>query len=289
MRLCACGYSCGTEFALARHLERLLTQSCSEVPPAEVPDEVSDKPADPSVRLRTAAVAGDHVLLSQLLMDGAIMQTAAPLEAAVRNGHTEATSVLLRHCRTARLKRPLDAANGVANVLYWAASGSCSLRGPAIVTMLVRDKHIELLRKGPLDSWQRLSLLLGKPGTSTEDNDDSFTESGRAAIAVAQSAAVPPAHHSTWASAKARRPGAAKLAAQELVAEQVALIALDLDRRGWDPSLHRRYSPRFREVVLTLLLGSRTTDSVLALLGEDLLLHLFRVLAHRVYWELENE
>ena len=128
-------------------------------------------------------MAGDHVLLSQLLMDGAIMQTAAPLEAAVRNGHTEATSVLLRHCRTARLKRPLDAANVVANVLNWAASGYCSLRGPAIVTMLVRDKHIELLRKGPLDSWQRLSLLLGKPGTSTEDNDDSFTESGRAAIA----------------------------------------------------------------------------------------------------------
>jgi hypothetical protein len=52
--------------------------------------------------------------------------------------------------------------------------------------MLVRDKHIELLRKGPLDAWQRLSLLLGKPGTSTEDNDDSFTEAGRAAIAVAR-------------------------------------------------------------------------------------------------------
>jgi len=234
------------------------------------------------------AAAGDVALVKELIKEGAVMHTSAPLEAAVRAGHVETASVLLRHCRKAKLKRPLDAVNVVANTLNWAAAGYCSLAGPAMVAMLVRDKHIDLLRKGPLDSWQRLSLLLGKPGVSADADDDPFTEAGRAAVAVAQRAAVPPAHHATWASAKARRPGAAKLAAQETVAEQVACIAADLDRRGWAPATHSQHPPRFRATVLELLRGSHSAESPLALLSEDVLLHLFRVLCQTSYWDVRG-
>ena len=282
MRECACGFTCGTDAALQRHLEQIVSPECEALPQRK---EEPAEPPDPSTQLRFVAAVGDVAAIRELLEQGATMLTAAPLEAAVRAGHCEVASLLIRHCRKKRLKRRLDAANVVANALNWAAAGYCSVAGPSVVAMLIRDKHINLLRKSPLDSWQRLSLLLGKPGASLEDNDDPFTDAGRAAIAVAQRAAVPPSNHATWASAKARRPGAAKLAAQELVAEQIHVIAADLDRHGWSPSVHLSFPPRFRSIVFMLLLGSHSPASVIALANGDVLLHLIRELAQRMYWE----
>ena len=160
-------------------------------------------------------------------------------------------------------------------------------------------------------------FLLGKEGSAASDDDDPFTDAGRAAVAAAQRAAVPPGLHATWESAKARRPGAAKIAANETVAEQVQtaecsetalplgccngcplthrfdrletqvhLIACDMDRRGWAPLHHKHYPHRFRAVVQTLLLGTKCPASALSLLSDDVVHHLVAKLALRWYWEL---
>ena len=316
MRECACGFTCGTDSALARHLAREYTPQCQEVPGAR-DDPRDELPADPSVRLRAVAASGDSTQLLQLLVDGARLQNVAPIEAGVRAGHVAVTSALIRHTRSTRYRRPLDAVNVVANTLNWIASGYCGTAGPAMVAMLVRDRHIDVLRKSALHSWNRLALLLGKGGSAASDDDDPFTDAGRAAVAAAQRAAVPPGLHATWESAKARRPGAAKIAANETVAEQVQtaecsetalplgccngcplthrfdrletqvhLIACDMDRRGWAPLHHKHYPHRFRAVVQTLLLGTKCPASALSLLSDDVVHHLVAKLALRWYWEL---
>jgi hypothetical protein len=223
MWLCACGYSCGTETALTRHLDRQVSDQCQAVAAEEAPVELEDD--SPDVKLRAAIIAGDPAATSLALDEGATLQPQL-MSMAVQAGHVRVASQLIRHCRSRKYARPLDRVNAVANTLNWAAGGHCSTAGPAMIGMLVRDKHIDAtLRKGPLDMWRRLSSLLtpasptaSYPGASLffqyeadhDDHDDPFTNAGRAAIAAAQRAAVPPSHHATWASARARRPGGAR-------------------------------------------------------------------------------
>jgi hypothetical protein len=252
--------------------------------PPEAEPEVT-----PDVRLRHAIAEGSIQDVSSLLADGTVLQPEH-LSAAAQSGHVETTHYILCHCRGKRFARPLDRVNSVCNVMNWAASGYCSAAGPAMISMLVRERHIDALRKGPLDTWHRLSALLDGPGAASseaDDYDDVFTNAGRAAVTAALRVAVPPSHHATWASARARRPGAAKLIAAELVSEQIRLIAACADRVTWAPNMHVDYPPRFRALVRVLLLCSRRPECPLSLLGEDLLMHLISVIAERSYWSLD--
>ena len=286
MRECACGYTCGTEVALLRHVERNVHGHCRALAPREPTQEELFAAREDQVRARLleAAREGDAIAVRGVLAKGLVMHSAAPLEAAVRGGHAGAASVLIRHHCRAKYRRPLDGPNVVANALNWAASGYCGLAGPNIVAMLTTDRHLDALRKGPLSSWQRMSQLLGQPGRSEADDDGPFTLAGQNALASARRAAGPVPVE--FDSSGRRRPGAAKMAAQALVAEQLQLVASDLDRRGWSPDAHAEHPPRFRAVVRTLLLCAHSPGSLLAKLPVEVVLHLVAVLARRTFWEL---
>ena len=295
MRLCVCGYSCGTAPALERHLARAIHPHCEAIEADEAQDEALEADMGPDVRLLRSAKAGYAAEVREALKAGANLTTlgSAPLSAAVQGGHISAAHVLIRHCRGRRYSPPLDGVNVVANTLNWAASGYCSTSGPEVIAMLRNERHLDALRKGPLDLWQRMSALLGGSSPSrhlaeNDESDDPFTLAGRAALTAAQRAAVPPSHHATWQSARARRPGAAKLEASELVADQIHLIANGLDRKSWSPEVHQQYPPRFRASVREVVLASRRPECVLSRLpGDDVLLyHIIAVIASRTYWEL---
>ena len=273
-----------------QHLEHSRTAECafqalSMQDAPSVREVAPNGPSYPSINLTAASAAGDVTLAGQLLAEGAHMETAAPLEAAVRAGHTAVASLLIDHCRVSGYRRPLDVVNVVANVLNWAASGYCSTAGPAVVAMLVRDGHITALRKGALVAQNVIQDELVQSPNSFA-TDDSFLDAGLAAVAVAQRVAVPPSCFAASSSAKMRRPGAAKLASHELVAEQVHLIARGLDRRGWSIAAHVHFPPRFQEIVHVVRQGLRSPCSVMAIVNEDVLVHMIAWLATRTYWDV---
>ena len=164
MRECQCGYTCGTDAALARHLERALTPQCQALGGG-----VSSDDGDGSLALLQAARSGDAARVRQGLQQ--TMHSPRPLEEAVRGGHVAVTSDILAHCRRQRYPRPLDPVNVVCNVLNWAVAAAL----PPMVAMLSEHRHLDALRNGPLELWHRLSLLLGKSGSSAVDDDGPFT------------------------------------------------------------------------------------------------------------------
>ena len=82
------------------------------------------------------------------------------------------------------------------------------------------------------------------------------------------------------------RPGAAKMAAQRIVAEQVWLISTGLDRRGWSPATNSEFPPRVRAAARALLLCARRASCLLAKLPFEILLQLIGTLVTRTYWEV---
>lgn len=189
-----------------------------------------------------------------------------------------------------RYKRPLDPVNVVANVMTWAASGHCGLAGSALISMLVTEGHMVVLRKTPVDAWLRLGSLLGatesvRSGSHEAiDDDGPFNAAGRRAIesALRAAGAVP-----SWPPPDDRirlRAARMKQEARDAVAEQVHLLSLDLDRRGWSPADHADFPPRFRATVRTLLMASRTEGCVLLRLPTEVVHHLIAVLAQCTFW-----
>ena len=296
MRECACGYTCGTDAALSRHLERALTPQCAALQQRTVSDDELFQAREDKVssRLVRAATQGDAAALRKELSTHARSSPAslrdaleAALDGAVRAGHVSAVSVLIRHFRRSSYSRPLDGVNVVANVMNWAARGHCNGAGPALLAMLAREGHLAVCRKSALDSWQRLGLLLGKADTTQEDDDDGpFSSAGRRALQAAQRAAGPPPSSWQVPSGRKLRAALAKLEAQELVAEQLSLIGFDLDRRGWSQAEAYLFPPRFRAAVRVLLLGALRAECPLSKLPPELMSHLISVLARRVYWEV---
>ena len=163
------------------------------------------------------------------------------------------------------------------------------MHGPAVLAMLVADGHLDELRQGPLDRWQRLSVLLGKPGEAEDEGP--FTATGRRAIISAQESAGRPEDDALWTDDARRRvrrlpAAAAQFGAAQLVAEQISLIAAD--GIEWSTEGHRAYPPRFRAAVRALLLSARRPECVLAKLPGDAMLHLCKWLAERWFWDVPS-
>ena len=302
MRGCACGYTCGTPAALQRHLERQVTPACVEVDPAALTTAV-----DEGIARAIRTVYDDDDILKFIGKDGVadawLAKNAAKMREGVtkdevlkmmigratRDGHAPVASQLLRFIRSLHRKEgdALSGANVVSSVLNWAAMGSCGAHGPALIAMLVVDGHLDELRQGPLDRWQRMSVLLGKPGAA--EDEGTYTATGLRAIGSAQRHAGRPDDASSSADdrsarRRSRRPAAAHFeAARLLVAEQVSLIAEN--RLDWSAAGHRDFPLRFRAVVRTLLLCARRPDCVVAKLPADALLHIVSVLARVWFWE----
>ena len=122
MRECGCGYSCGTDAALQRHLELAISSHCQPLPEQPWDESLHISAAllqlegleaseDTSERLMLAAKGGDAAEVKRALVTCTMSEAA--LDAAVRGGHVAATSALLLHCRShsPQYCRPLDGVN----------------------------------------------------------------------------------------------------------------------------------------------------------------------------------
>ena len=322
MRECNCGYTCGTDAALQRHLDRGLSAACRPVAAQPESTTQSAEEQSPMMRLLDRAQAGDAAGVRQALRASGVLESplaVKPLDVTVRAGHCEAASVIVRHCRkhfAHRVGSELNGFNVVANILNWAAAGYCGMHGPRMVAMLANDRHLDSLRRSPLAAWRRLGVLLGKPGdlaapsqdeAEAWDDECALTRQGQNALRAAQRAAGPiPSLGSSGNAVGSGSGGGSssggggggatrwqpksamlKQAAQRLVAEQLHAIYHDLDRRGWSTDDHRHFPPRFRGAVRAMLLCARRADCPLAKVPSDVMLHLVGTLARRWLWQLD--